>query len=55
MDNLITVMSSGKAGDCIASLSFVKFICEKENAKAVFYLDCTGGLASGDDKVNSIV
>lgn len=55
MNKIITFLHSGKAGDCIASLSFVKHICAREQAKAVFYLDSTGGLASGDDEINSIV
>lgn len=51
----LTFLHSGKGGDCIASLSFVKFICEKEQAKAIFFLDCTGGLTSGDEETNNIV
>ena len=55
MNKTISFLSSGKAGDCIASLSFVKHICEQKNDKAVFYLDITGGLTSGDDNTNRIV
>lgn len=55
MSNLVTVLASGKAGDCIAGLSFVKFICEKQGAKAMLFLDCTGGLSTGDGEVNRIV
>lgn len=51
----LTFLASGKAGDCIAGLSFVKFICEKHSAKASLFLDCTSGLTSGDDETNEIV
>lgn len=50
-----TFMHSGKAGDCIASLSLVKRICAVQNTQATFILDCTGGLSSGDEETNEIV
>ena len=54
MDNkIITFLHSGDAGDIIAGLATVKEICEKENAKAILFLDTTGGTSCNDDDLNN--
>ena len=55
MDKIFTFLHSGDAGDIIAGLAAVKEICEKENAKALLFLDTTGGYTCNDDELNRIV
>lgn len=56
MENkIITFLHSGDAGDIIAGLATVKEICEKENAKAILFLDTTGGTSCNDDDLNNLV
>ena len=45
---IITILHSGDIGDIISSLCAVKQICEKENAKAHYILDPTGGHWNGE-------
>lgn len=43
MDNILAFKHSGDMGDIVSSLPTVKAICEKENAKAHYILDASGG------------
>ena len=49
-EKTISFLHSGDMGDIIASLPTVKEICERENAKAILYLDTSGGMLSNDDE-----
>ena len=52
----ISFLHSGEMGDIVASMATVKEICERENAKAVVYLDTTGGLESNaEPEVNALM
>lgn len=54
-DKILTFLHSGDAGDIIAGLATVKELCEKENAKAMLFLDTTGGTHCNDDELNRII
>ena len=49
MSSIITFKHSGDIGDIVASLATVKEICERDNCKADFLLDASGGV--GDEFV----
>ncbi len=55
MEKIITFLHSGDIGDCIAGLGATKEICEKENAKAYFLLDTSGGMTCNDEEINNAV
>lgn len=55
IDNIITFLHSGDAGDIIAGLAVVKELCEKRNAKALLFLDTTGGMTCNSDELNKII
>ena len=49
MSSVISFKHSGDIGDIVASLATVKEICERDNCKADFLLDASGGI--GDEFV----
>ena len=51
----ITFLHSGEMGDIVASLAVVREICERENKKAVVYLDTTGGMKVNDRELNRVM
>ena len=55
MEKVITFLHSGDIGDCIAGLGATKEICEKENAKAYFLLDTSGGMTCNSDDLNECI
>ena len=54
-DKILTFLHSGACGDCVASMSTVKELCEIESAKAVLVLDPTGGFLCNDDDLNDLI
>lgn len=54
-EKILTFLHSGDAGDMIAGLGAVKELCEKENAKALLFLDTTGGMTCNSDELNKII
>lgn len=54
-DKNITFLHSGDMGDLIAGLAVVKELCDRENKKAILYLDTTGGMTCNDEQLNRIV
>lgn len=55
MDTYLTFLHSGDMGDIVSSLAAVKELCEKQNKKAILYLDTTGGMTCNDDQLNKII
>ena len=55
MGNTINFCHSGDMGDIIAGMASVKEICERENKKAVIYLDTSGGMTINDERLNKIM
>ena len=49
-EKTISFLHSGDMGDIIASLPTVKEICEREKAKAILYLDTSGGMLINEDE-----
>lgn len=54
-EKTINFLHSGDMGDIIAGMATVKEICERENKKAVIYLDTSGGMSVNDDTLNKII
>ena len=54
-EKILTFLHSGDAGDIIAGLAAVKELCEKESAKALLFLDTTGGMTCNSEELNSII
>lgn len=55
MDTYLTFLHSGDMGDIVSSLAAVKELCEKQNKKAILYLDTSGGMTCNDDQLNKII